>query len=106
MIGADKFINDLDDASQKLHATQRYQRGYSDIDMWNFDVLFADLIVEGCNWMIKHGATSPWKLDPVEWHDILMEIRAGFISRDGNGAPNPSKETWRLLRKHFRYMWD
>lgn len=106
MIGADKFVSDLDDARQTLHATQRYQRGFSDVDMWNFDVLLSDLVVEGCNWMIKHGQTSPWKLGTEEWHAILEEIRAGFVSRDDNGAPNPPKEAWRLLRKHFQFMWD
>lgn len=105
-IGADKFIHKLNDESQTRHATQRYQRGFSDIDMWNFDGFIADLIVAGCDWMIANGVTSPWKLDEGDWHDILRKIKEGFTYRNEFDVPDPPKDTWRLLRKNFRYMWD
>lgn len=106
MIGADRFMDNKDDAIVKKHATQRYQRGFSDIDMWNFDVFLADVIVVGCQYHIDQGSTSPWHLDYEKWKDILITIRDSFASRDESGAPAPSKEAWRLLRKHFQYLWD
>lgn len=106
MIGADRFVGNLSPAVQTTHATQRYQRGYSDIDMWNFDVLLADVIVAGCEWTIQHGHGSPWKLAQDDWHDIVRQIRDGFATRNSSGAPQPSKEVWRLLRKNFQYLWD
>ncbi len=108
MLGADRFINskDLTEGQKKQHATQRYANGISTIDMWNFDIFLADVIVAGCDRMIAEGCTSPWKLPDGEWHAILKEIRDGFDSRNENGAPNPKKRHWKLLRDNFQYMWD
>lgn len=106
IIGADRFINDLEPHRQSLHATQRYERGYSDIDMWNFDGFLADVIAAGCQWMIDEGMTVPCILDDGEdWYVILAEIRDGFSCREDN-APVPPKRAWKLLRKYFNYMWD
>lgn len=106
MIGADKFIDELEPHRQSLHATQRYQRGFSDIDMWNFDMFLSDVIVAGCDWMISQGKGTPTILDDGEdWNEILAEIRDGFSGRD-IGAPNTPKSAWKLLRKYFNYMWD
>lgn len=106
MIGADRFIDHLDDATAKKHVTQRYLHGISDIDMWNFDRFFADVIVAGCDWHLIHAQTSPWHLEESEWHAILSEIRIGFSRVDSSGAPNPPKRAWKLLRKHYRNFWD
>lgn len=106
MIGADRFIDNKDDAVQKKHATQRYARGFSDVDMWNFDVFLADVIVFGCQYHIDRARTAPWHMDHDEWLGVLIKIRDSFASRDYSGAPAPSKEAWRLLRKHFQYLWD
>ena len=106
LIGADRFVDDLEPLQQATHATQRYQRGYSDIDMWNFDGFLADVIVAGCNWMINEAMTTPTVIDDEEdWHAILVEIRDGFSSRQDN-APTPPDSAWELLRKYFNYMWD
>lgn len=105
-IGADRFVNDLAAHDQARHATQRYRRGYSDMDMWNFDTFLADIIVAGCNWMIHEAMTIPTVIDDgEEWHAILAEIRDGFSSREDN-APTPPDAAWELLRKYFNYMWD
>lgn len=106
MLGADRFIDHLTAAQQTAHVTQRYRRGISDIDMWNFDTFLADVIVAGCDWMIANGNTSPWKLADEEWHDILAEIREGFSRRGDDGAPKPPKKAWRLLRDNYRFFWD
>lgn len=107
MIGADNFVNDLEPHRQSLHATQRYQQGFSDIDMWNFDYFLADVIVAGCNWMIAEGKGTPVVLDSGEdWNAILKEIRDGFSHRDDTSELNPPKRAWKLLRKYFKYMWD
>lgn len=107
MIGGDNFVGNLDPQTQSVHATQRYQRGFSDIDMWNFDCFLADAIAAGCDWMIRNGAGTPAILDNGEdWHAILAEIRDGFAFRDKYTEPNPPKEAWKLLRKYFNYMWD
>jgi hypothetical protein len=106
VIGADKFIKDLTEGQQKTHANQRYSQGLSDIDMWNFDVFLADVIVAGCDWMLENSQTSPWKPGEGDWNAILREIREGFASRDDNDAPNPKKRHWKLLRENFKYMWD
>lgn len=106
MIGADRFVNSLPEASQIKHATQRYRDGISDIDMWNFDSFLADSIVAGCQWHLDNAQTGPWHIDPDEWRVILVEIRDGFAKRDGFGVPKPSKRAWKLLRKNFRYFWD
>lgn len=106
MIGADRYISNKSDEVATLHATQRYQRGFSDIDMWNLDVLLADVIVYGCQYHIDLGKSSPWHMDNKQWHDTLVTIRNGFARRDVSGAPNPPKKAWKLLRKHFGYLWD
>lgn len=106
MLGADRFIDHLDSVTAAKHATQRYQRGISDIDMWNFDRFFADVIVAGCDWHIANAQTSPWHLEQKQWHSILQEIREGFSRSDSSGAPKPTKRAWKLLRKNYRYFWD
>lgn len=106
MIGADKFADHLDNATAKKHATQRYQHGYSEVDMWNFDTFLADVIVAGCQWHIDSSHTLPGHLEQEEWKAVLIEIRNGFLLRDSGGAPNPPKSAWKLLRKYYRYMWD
>lgn len=106
MIGADKFAEHLTDKQQRLHATQRYQQGISEIDMWNFDTFLADVIVAGCDRMIAEGNTSPWHLAEGDWHKILKKIRKGFSYRDDLGVPKPSKKAWKLLRDNYKYMWD
>ena len=111
MIGADRFVNELEPHRQSMHATQRYAQGYSDIDMWNFDGYLADVIVAGCNWMIAREKSSdfftvPPTLDKGEdWLAILTEIRDGFDSRSED-FPDPPDSAWLLLQKYFRYMWD
>lgn len=108
MIGADRFVNNLAANQQALHATQRYQRGYSDVDMWNFDILLADIVVAACDWYLgdARNTGSPWGAEPNEWRDALTEIRDGFSTRDDAGVPHPPKSAWKLLRKHFRSFWD
>lgn len=106
MIGADRFIDKLDAPSQAKHATQRYLRGFSDIDMWNFDRFLADVIVAGCDWCIQHGKTSPWHLPDDQWKAILWEIRDGFAATDGSGAPKPPESAWETLRNNFKHFWD
>jgi hypothetical protein len=106
MVGADSFVGNLDPGQQSQHATQRYMRGYSDIDMWNFDSFLADVIVAGCDWHIANAKTTPWHLEPGEWVEILQEIRAGFVRRGENLAPDPPKRAWKLLRKNFMHFWD
>lgn len=105
-IGADKFIDKLNERTQKLHAEQRYTRGFSDIDMWNLDGFIADVIVAGCDWMLANGANYPSKRKPDEWLLILQSIRDGFASRNEFDVPDPPKATWRLLRKNFKNLWD
>ena len=109
LIGADKFVNDLEPDRQALHATQRYQRGFSDIDMWNFDGYLADVIVAGCNWMIDRESSGNFTLPPMlddgkDWVAILTEIRDGFTAAED--FPDPPDSAWLLLQKYFRYMWD
>jgi len=106
VIGADKFINELKDEHQKLHATQRYEIGISDIDMWNFDVFFADVIVHACNWHMSCGETSPWHLQTDEWHRVLTVIRDGFAKRNDFDVPEPPEEAWQLLKDNFKHFWD
>lgn len=107
MIGADRFVDNLSPDSQKTHATQRYQRGYSEIDMWNGDTLIADVIVAVCDWHIAYGNTSPWHLEKSKWNDILQEIRDGFSARaEDGGVAYPPKSAWKLLSKHFCQLWD
>lgn len=89
---------------QTRHATQRYLRGLSDIDMWNFDRFLADVIVAGCDWYIENGKTSPWHLPEDQWKTILWEIRDGFAS--GSVEPNPPLSAWEALRDNFKYFWD
>lgn len=105
-IGADRFVDDLEAHDQARHATQRYQRGFSDIDMWNFDTFLADIIVAGCNWMIDEAISIPTFVGDLEdWHLILAEIRDGFATRKDD-APAPPDSAWELLRRYFNYMWD
>lgn len=106
MIGADRFVDALPPAAAAKHATQRYARGISDIDMWNFDVFLADAIVYACDWHMRQGNTSPWHVEKGEWENILNVIRDGFAARDEWGNTNPPKRAWNLLRKNFRYFWD
>lgn len=105
-IGADSFINELDDEQQAKHATQRYVQGFSDFDMWNFDSFLASVIVAGCEWHIAKAKTVPAHVDREEWVDILTEIRDGFTRLGGELAPSPPKRAWKLLRKHFVHLWD
>lgn len=106
MIGADSFIDGLKPEQQSLHVEQRYARGVSDIDMWNFDVFLADVIVAGCDWYIENARSTPWNIEKGEWDAALREIRDGFASRTSSDAPDPPKRAWKLLRKHFKYFWD
>lgn len=106
MIGADRFIENLDNKDQAKHATQRYGHGISDLDMWNFDSFLADVIVSGCNWYIENAMGSPWHLEWHEWRQILTKIRDGFSIRDERNLPKPSEEAWELLRKYFSDLWD
>ena len=106
VIGADRFVDHLDPEQAKKHATQRYQRGYSDIDMWNFDTFLADVIVVGCQSHIHGSIACPSHMTREEWRQTLIDIRNGFLRRDSNGAPNPPKAAWKLLRKNFKYLWD
>ena len=107
MIGADKFVDTLHVDTQKVHATQRYQRGISDIDMWNLDSLIADVVVFGCDWMMANAHSTPWHLEQGQWHAILAQIRDGFSCRDDDsGGVNPPDEAWQLLKDNFKYMWD
>lgn len=106
MIGADRFIGNKDETLVKKHVAQRYERGFSDLDMWNFDVFLADVIIVGCQYQIDRALTVPGHLEYEEWKDILITIRDSFASRDDVGAPHPSKKAWKLLRKNFQYLWD
>jgi hypothetical protein len=109
MIGADRFVHKLMDARQAQHATQRYTRGYSDIDMWNFDVFLADLIVAGCTWFLSNAphTQGPASMDRSQWLDELMVIRTAFASRDVfGGMVEPTDEAWALLKRHFGNFWD
>lgn len=106
MLGADRFIDHISSKEQALHATQRYQRGYSDIDMWNSDLFIANAVVACCDWHIAQSSTSPWHMEKNEWNQILQEIRDGFSRTSTSGAPKPTKRAWKLLRKHFRYFWN
>lgn len=106
MIGADRYISNKSDEVAKLHATQRYQRGFSEIDMWNFDVFLADVIIVGCQYHIDRPNSVPGHMDQDEWQKTLIKIRNSFARRDWCGAPNPSKKAWKLLRKNFQYLWD
>lgn len=105
-IGADNFITNTSDELASKHATQRYQRGFSDVDMWNLDCFIADVIAAGCQWYIDNGKTCPWEHDVAGWKAILAEIRDGFSYRDPNGEPNPPKSAWKLLRNNFHHLWD
>lgn len=105
-LGADRFIDNLTDDRQKLHAYQRYTQGISDIDMWNFDVFLAEAIVFACDWYMQCGETSPFHLETSEWHRVLKIIRGGFAHRNGNDAPEPPVEAWQLLQEHFKHLWD
>lgn len=106
VIGADRFIDSVPESTAKLHATQRYRDGISEVDMWNLDCFISDVIVAGCQWHLDNGQGGPWHLDPDEWRLILVDIRDGFAKRDEFGAPMPSKSVWKLLRKNFRFFWD
>jgi hypothetical protein len=106
MIGADRFVNSMTEWQQKRHATQRYESGISEIDMWNFDVFLADVIVAGCERMIAKSSTIPGHLSESEWHAILTEIRDGFTLSRKTGEPKPKKKHWKLLRGNFHYLWD
>lgn len=108
MIGADSWItnSDVKNSVASSHATQRYLRGYSDADMWNFDCFLADVIVAGCEWHIENSITNPWKIIQDDWTAILSEIRDGFSRRDSEGMCNPPKRAWKLLRDNFQYFWD
>ena len=106
MIGADRFVANLDSATAKKHATQRYQYGISEVDIWNLDTFIADAIAAGCQAYIDKPVSCPSHLTREEWRQRLVEIRNGFLRRDSNGAPNPPKRTWKLLRKNFKYLWD
>ena len=108
MIGGDRFVNELSPDLQVMHVEQRYARGFSDIDMWNFDSFLADVIVAGCEWMIRNGNGVPTVLDDgSQWQEILEEIKQGF-TRGGGDDPfaDPPEMAWKLLRTYFSYMWD
>lgn len=105
-LGADRFVADLDPATVSKHVGQRYAYGISEIDMWNFDKFFADVIVAGCEWHLKFAQTTPWHLERDAWQEVLEQIRDGFSRVDSFGAPNPPKRAWKLLRKHYRNFWD
>lgn len=100
MIGADRWISQASDEAQSKHAEQRYSRGYSDQDMWNFDTFLMDVIVAGCTWQLKNRSGYPEGKTDTEWAAILEEIRVGFK------MSKPSKRAWKLLRDNFAYMWD
>lgn len=107
MIGADRFVATLRAEQQSIHATQRYVRGFSDIDMWNLDGFIADVIVAGCDWHLTSGHCTPWHYEEGQWHAILATIRDGFARKnDDTGAPDPPDEAWTLLRDNFKFMWD
>lgn len=107
MIGADRFIGYLDADRQTLHATQRYQRGYSDIDLWNLDTFIADIIVAGCDWYLagKSVTTGPSTMSIAQWHNCLKTVRDGF-ARDIRGGVSPPAEAWATLRQIFGMLWD
>lgn len=105
-LGADSFIHKLDGPLANQHATQRYQRGFSDIDMWNLDVFIADTIAAGCQWYIDNAKLCPFDMELDEWKAILAEIRDGFATRDPNDEPKVPKKAWKLLRNNFHHLWD
>lgn len=110
MIGADKFVHKLVAERQIEHATQRYTRGFSDIDMWNFDVMLADLIAAGCDWFLssdKCHTSGPAGVDTAQWRAALEVIRDEFRGHNAAGhRALPSDEAWELLKAYFPYLWD
>lgn len=107
MIGADRFVHRLCPDHQAQHATQRYQRGWSEMDMWNFDSMLADLVVAACTWQLDCAKTGgPWDVTEDQWKQILLEIREGFSVVDPAGSPRPTMSAWILLMDNFSHMWD
>jgi len=105
MIGADKFVSVLKPERQTLHATQRYQQGWSDVDMWNGDRFIADVIVAVCRWKRSDKAMSfPADMELEEWHTVLQTIEDGFTEKPGEVTP--SQQSWILLQTYFRNLWD
>lgn len=106
MIGADRFVHNLSADLQAKHATQRYQFGVSDIDMWNGDQLIASVVVAVCDWHLREACVDgPWTLPVGDMSALLRAVRDGFAAGE-DGLPKPSADSWAALVKVFEYLWD
>jgi hypothetical protein len=53
---------------------QRFQRGYGDYDVWNFQMWLVHMLKPMLENMINHLYTHPEELTSEQWHAILQDM--------------------------------
>ena len=98
--------------------------GWANRDFWNANDHLAYMIEESCTWLINNMHGVPPHLldennepDEKKWHEILSEIRYGFMFYqetiyDCNSKTVDKirkrnlKRSFKLLEEYFAWMWD
>ena len=112
---------------------QRFMRGYSDVDVWNMDTWFME-VIEPMLSQLRNGYSYPCIFNShEEWHDVLTEMieclhlmnednveeSLGFVGYEGilkMKAEDHEKVTnimfenknrfFELFNKYFYDLWD
>jgi len=97
---------------------QRGKKGYSDRDVWSFDMYLAEVICGGIGRLIKNNLRN--KEDIKIFHEIkegfdayleyreykFNEIDIKRINKLYNVKTRKLKKSLKLLAEHFEILWD
>lgn len=101
---------------------QRANKGYSEVDTWNFEEYVARLIKENCFLLAENCNGYPDQIKgmtPEKWKQVLLDISFGFGSyvEMRSGVYNYDDKEFKRLSKEYRnglklfcqfheFLWD
>ena len=78
---------------RRKYARQRVRWGFSEYDVWDFDVYFADLMKDIFAFLAKRHMSHPYDVSHTEWQQTLIEISECFAQYNRE-LPSPAYEAW------------